>query len=132
MTRSILNLAIDAATLLAMLGLMVTGLIVRFVLPPGTGGRFGGERNALNLAGMSRHDWGDVHFWLAVALTGLILIHVALHWNWVCAMVHRAVRGPGRTQKLPAARLWMYGGGFMAGVAALVGAVVWLAYASVH
>jgi hypothetical protein len=91
MRRSTLNFVIDAASLLVMVGMVATGLVVRFVLPLGTGGRHSrGPGKAL--WGMGRHDWGDVHFWLAVATGLVLLVHVALHWAWVCGTVQRLVR----------------------------------------
>jgi hypothetical protein len=32
--------------------------------------------------GVSRHDWVDLHWVLALALILVIFVHLALHWNW--------------------------------------------------
>ena len=61
MKRSTLHFAIDVVTFLVMLAMIATGLLVRFVLSPGSG-----QRRALWK--YARHNWGAVHFWLAVAL----------------------------------------------------------------
>ena len=74
--RNTLNFLIDAAAAFAFLGLLFTGYIVRFVLPPGTG------RGYL-LWGTDRHGWGDFHTWFGYAMLGLIIIHLALHWKWI-------------------------------------------------
>lgn len=79
MKRNTLNLLIDLVSAIVMFGMIATGLIIRFALPPGSG------RSRL-LWTWGRHDWGDVHFWLAVAAGVLLLVHVALHWQWVCNM----------------------------------------------
>jgi hypothetical protein len=78
--------------------MILTGLIMRFALPPGSG-------NRRLLWSMGRHEWGDVHFWLAAAIGGVVLLHLALHWQWVCATVLRLVRPsyPGQSQRSP---LW--------------------------
>jgi hypothetical protein len=81
MTRNAFNFVIDAASFLVVLGLIGTGLINRFVLPPRSGG--------MSVWGLTRHDWGDVHFWLAVVAGGLLLVHLALHWQWVCVTACR-------------------------------------------
>ncbi len=94
MKRRNLHLAIDAATLVAMLCLVWTGIVVRYFLPPGTGGRGGGGR--LTLWGASRHEWGDLHFWLAVAVVTLVAVHVVLHWSWICATTRNLVVTRGR------------------------------------
>lgn len=90
MLRNRINLLLDIVSLLVFLALLETGLLIRYVLPPGsTGGR------GLSLWGWSRHDWGRVHWWLAVGLVALMLVHVALHWQWICTTLARVLRaGP--------------------------------------
>jgi hypothetical protein len=78
---TVVNYVIDTAALLVVLTLLCTGLFVRWVLPPGSGGHDGGPK--LVLWGMGRHGWGDVHFWLAIVAVGLLGIHVAVHWTWI-------------------------------------------------
>jgi hypothetical protein len=85
MKRNTLNFVIDLLSALVLLGIIATGLIVRFVLPPGSG-------RALALWSLGRHNWGDVHFWLAVAAAAMLLVHLALHWQWVCITTVRLLR----------------------------------------
>jgi hypothetical protein len=59
-----------------------TGYILRFPLPPGS-------NKSLSLWGLTRHQWGDVHFWVSLALLGVILLHVVLHWQWVVITMRR-------------------------------------------
>ena len=77
---------------LLFLSLIFTGSIMRWVLPPGSGGGgsggehlgrgFRGGRGAVQtLWTLTRHQWGDVHFWIAAALVAFILLHLALHWG---------------------------------------------------
>ncbi len=80
MSRSSLNAIVDAAAFAAFVFLAATGAVIRYVLPPGTG-------HFSTLWGMDRHEWGNVHFWIAVALMVAIAIHVYLHWAWVVAVV---------------------------------------------
>jgi hypothetical protein len=83
MRKNTLNFLIDLGTLLAILAMIGTGLILKYSLPPGSGGR------GLMLWGLGRHDWGDVHFWAAVGLGLLLATHIALHWPWVVGTVRR-------------------------------------------
>jgi len=83
MMRNVVNLIVDAVTAVTALGLVVTGLLIYFVLPPGRG------QGRATVLGWNRHDWGDVHFWIAMAVLALVLVHVLLHWQWVCKMVCR-------------------------------------------
>ncbi|MBX3394869.1 MAG: DUF4405 domain-containing protein [Phycisphaerae bacterium] len=96
MKRNTLNFCVDFVTLIVFLGMVITGFLVRFLLPPGTGGR-------LSIWNWGRHDWGDLHFWLAVGLLGLILVHVILHWAWICQVARRSITGD-QVAKRPLAR----------------------------
>ncbi len=81
MKKQTLNLITNTVSLLS-LGLVVsTGLIMKFVLPPGTGGRHGGH--ALTHFGLSRHEWGDIHLKASLVFIVLMVLHIYLHWNWV-------------------------------------------------
>ena len=86
-TRTSVNFWLDLATLLVMIGLAATGGIIHFVLPAGTG-------RSLSLFGLDRHEYGDVHFYLAVTVAALLVLHVLLHWSWVCGVVGRAFGNP--------------------------------------
>jgi hypothetical protein len=108
--------------------MIATGLAIRFVLPPGTGGRHG--EGGLLLWSLGRHDWGDVHFWMSVALGVLLVIHVALHWSWVCAMVQRFL-GCADTDQPGAGRRNAYGIAFLFAMVLIFGAFTWYAGTSV-
>jgi hypothetical protein len=75
MSRNRINCLVDVLAYLAMAGLAATGVIVRFRLPAGSGSDA--------ILGLTRHEWGGIHFWIAMALLVLMAIHVALHWTWV-------------------------------------------------
>lgn len=125
MARGTLNFIIDAVTFMVMLTMIATGLLVRFVLPPGSG-----ERRSL--WDYTRHDWGDVHFWLAVALGGLVLVHLALHWGWVCSLVSRWFAGAdahGRPKS--ALHRNFIGVMLLLAVTGLIGGFLWVAQRSV-
>ncbi|MFP4057788.1 MAG: DUF4405 domain-containing protein [Candidatus Brocadiia bacterium] len=99
MSKNKLNLLVDVLAYLAMACLAATGLIMLYRLPPGTGGRHSGEP-ALTLLGLGRHDWGNIHFYIALGLLGLVVLHIVLHWKWVTntfgSLVRRAgARRPG-------------------------------------
>jgi hypothetical protein len=92
MRRATVNFIVDAIAFLDLLCLMGTGMVLKRVLPPGSGGGGGygqgfrggrGPVEAREWLGMGRHDWGDVHFKLSVVFVVLILVHIVLHWNWI-------------------------------------------------
>jgi len=80
MNRPSLNFLIDAVAFAAFAFLTTTGILTRYVLPPGSG-------RYATLWGFDRHGWGDIHFWVAVALLGVLALHLVLHWRWVVCMV---------------------------------------------
>ena len=125
MKKSNLNFAIDVVTLLLMLLMICTGLIVRYVLPPGSGGHDGGP--GLFLFGMSRHGWGAVHFWLAIAVVAALVLHVALHWSWVCTVTQRLLSRAAPGRKLSPRQQVAYGVGLSAALLVLVAGLVMLA-----
>ena len=84
MSRNTFNVCLDFLSLLVMLGLATTGGIIHFVLPAGTG-------QSHVLFGLGRHDYGQIHFYLAATALPLLALHVALHWSWVCSVAARVL-----------------------------------------
>jgi len=76
MNRTKLNFWLDSGILLLFLGLLFTGLLMAFGLPHGIG-------RDITLWGLTRHDWGDIHFWVAVTFVAAIAVHFVLHWTWI-------------------------------------------------
>lgn len=85
MNRALLNVIVDLVAMLLFLGMLATGYLLRFPLPPGT-------NKSLTLWGLSRHQWGDVHFWISLGLLGVMLFHLALHWNWIVTVLGKRCR----------------------------------------
>jgi hypothetical protein len=97
MTRKQLILFWTDAALFVLFGaLAATGIIIHWVLPPGSGGRGGGRgggHQAAELLNLSRHDWGQIHFWIAALMLCGVLLHFAMHWGWIKTSVRRLFRG---------------------------------------
>jgi len=86
MKRNTLNFVVDLISLVVMLGMVWTGLLIHYVLPPGHG-----RGHGMSLWGWDRHGYGDVHFYLALVLMGLMVVHIWLHWAWVCATISKTL-----------------------------------------
>lgn len=80
MKKENLNFVIDAVALVIFILLVSTGLLMSYVLPPGSG-------HFSELWGMDRHEWGQLHFWIAIVLIIVIAIHLFLHWKWIFHIV---------------------------------------------
>ncbi|MFZ1539716.1 MAG: DUF4405 domain-containing protein, partial [Chromatiaceae bacterium] len=98
MNRPTLNFLIDAMAFIAFAFLTTTGVLTRYVLPPGSG-------RYATLWGLNRHGWGDLHFWVAVVLLGVLALHLALHWRWILCIV----RGQRSAASSPRVALGMIG-----------------------
>jgi len=90
MRRTTVNYIVDTVAFLNLVLMIATGIILKWVLPPGSGGGQGhgfrggrGPDDVKQLLGLGRHDWGDVHFVLSLLFTSLMLIHLILHWSWI-------------------------------------------------
>ena len=82
MKRTTLNLIIDAIGFVGFVFLTATGVLVRYVLPPGSG-------HHTTLWGLDRHDWGGLHFWIAVGFFVVLALHLLFHWRWIVCMTKK-------------------------------------------
>lgn len=80
MHRAKLNFMVDIVAFVAFVLLAATGVLVRYVLPPGSG-------HFSILWGMDRHEWGQLHFWIAIVLMASLGLHLLLHWRWIICMI---------------------------------------------
>ncbi len=98
MQRRFLKFAIDVVLFLCAMGLLMTGLLLAYILPPGSG--------RWQVWGVTRHEWGDVHYWIAMVMLGAAVLHVLLNWSWVCmvaaGLFRRDTDGPRRTTRYAA------------------------------
>jgi hypothetical protein len=85
MKKAWINFAVDGAMFVGMVLIALMGLVMEYVLPPGSGGcdHSGLGRGGQALFGLTRHEWGDVHFKIAVVLIALLAVHIVLHWTWI-------------------------------------------------
>ena len=108
MTKTQLNLVTDLVLFAALFGLTMTGGILQFVLPSGTG-------PSLRLFGLDRHDIGAVHFYLALFVVILLAVHLFLHWHWISCIMGKPFGHPKPSRR----RRTVWGVAFIA-VTALV------------
>jgi hypothetical protein len=94
MKRTHLNALIDLAAFIAFLLLLSTGFILEYQLPPGSGslqphgwGRGAAGRTIQTLWGWTRHDWGQLHYWIAVGMLAILALHLFLHWKWIVCIL---------------------------------------------
>jgi len=96
MKKTWLNFTVDLSMFLCLSFLALSGTIQRWALPPARGMRRG--LGPETLMGWTRHDWGDLHFWVAGFLVTLLAIHIILHWSWIVCRF-RELFGAGRKKE---------------------------------
>jgi membrane protease YdiL (CAAX protease family) len=70
--------AVNFLLYLSFCGLVGTGALLTWKLPPGSRGGGG-----LRVLDMSRHEWADIHFWLGFAMVAATVAHLCLNWQWL-------------------------------------------------
>jgi hypothetical protein len=101
MDKPKLNFIIDAFMFLTLMAMAGLGFLMKYTLPPGRAvwAKYG--RNLeLSWLGWDRHDWGDVHLYLAFALLGLLVIHLILHWQQILGLFRRFFPDPRRRYRI--------------------------------
>ena len=105
LSRTVLNFWLDASLLIVLIVLGITAVIVQFVFPPGVAAR------GWMLWGMSYGKWTSLQFAELCILCVGVLIHVMLHWTWVCSVATRRIL---RIRQLPDDGIrTVYGVGFL-------------------
>jgi len=73
-------MAVDGLAFCAFVLLTSTGVLMRFVLPPGSGHR-------TTVRGFDRHDWGEMHCWISMAFLSCLAIHLFVHRRWIASVL---------------------------------------------
>lgn len=70
---------VDTLLFLCIVGIIFIGFLMGLVLPKGPQA----PESAKYFLGLHRHQWGNIHFYLSIAFTVLIIIHLILSWKWI-------------------------------------------------
>jgi hypothetical protein len=117
MSRAWINLGLDFILLVIFSALMIVSVIVRFIFPPGL------YSQHWRLWGWTHHDWVTLQFGLVATLALGILIHVMLHWSWVCGMLVTRWK-QDKKAKLDEGLQTIYGVGFMIVLFGIMGIIL--------
>ena len=78
---TLINFWLDVTLGVVFLAVVWTSTIVRFVFPPAVNAR------DWSLWSWSVDQWIAFQYVLICVLTFLVLVHVMLHWSWVCGVI---------------------------------------------
>ena len=125
MSRTLLNFLLDTLLLIAFSVLVWSAVVVRFVFPPAAGTK------GWLLWELSYDQWISVQFAMVAILALGVLIHVMLHWSWVCGFV-AARLGRGKKAKLDDGTQTLYGVGLLIVIFNLLGLAIAAAALSIQ
>jgi hypothetical protein len=80
MKRPNVNFAVDCLGFAGFVLLTATGVLMRYVLPPGSG-------RSTAIWTLDRHEWGSIHFWVAIAFFAVLVFHLFLHRRWIVTLM---------------------------------------------
>ncbi len=85
MRRAKVNAVVDILALILFIPSLVSGVILHVFLPSGGGGFRGGAGviTANVFLGIVRNDWVDLHVFTSYVFTGLVIVHLLLHWRYI-------------------------------------------------
>lgn len=127
MTRSSMNLILDISLLVVFLTAVWIDFVLRFVFPPGT------LAAGYSLWGSGYDQWFEAQFWMNCLLLLGLLIHVMLHWSWVCGIIgNRVSRMLGRTVRADEGAQTIYGVAVLIVFATVLGIALTVAYLSLR
>lgn len=79
--KTVTNFWLDTFLLLNFLVLCWASIVLRYVFPPAE------KSSGWTIWGWGYNAWADMQFISLCVLAAGILLHVMLHWSWVCGVV---------------------------------------------
>jgi hypothetical protein len=125
MSRTVVNFLLDTVLLVAFVLLVWCSVVVRFVFPPGP------SATGWKLWGYDFDQWAGLQFSLVGALFVGIVVHVMLHWSWVCGVLASRLSSD-RKGRVDEGLQTIYGVGLLIAVLATIGIGVGAAVLSVR
>lgn len=96
--RARVNYWVDVVIAVGFLLAVASGIVL-YLVPSGgyQGGRNPYYGREILLLG---HDvWKDLHLWGGLSMTGGVLVHLVLHWNWMVCMTRNLLRRTRRVRE---------------------------------
>ena len=93
MKKSDWQYLIDTLLFICIIGIVIIGFLLGLVIPKGPSV----AESSKYLFGLHRHSWGNIHFYLSIAFTALVFIHLLLSWKWIKAKAKQIFKSTWRT-----------------------------------
>lgn len=128
LTRTDVNFLLDALLLLLFVALCICSVILEFVFPAGT------QADGGLLWDSSFNEWSRFRFYILASMAVAVVLHVMLHWSWVCGVLSSWLRSKlnqkSSTHDDPSRTLW--GVGLLIVIVNLMGAIIAAAALSIQ
>ncbi len=116
MTRTSVNFLLDCLLLVVFVLLLFFSVVLRFVFPPAS------SAYGWLLWSATYEDWAQGQFLVVCLLAFGILIHVMLHWTWICGVISsRLTQWRARPIRIDEASRTIYGVGLLIVLVNIVG-----------
>jgi len=127
MSRTVYNFLLDVFLFLVLVSLLFASIVLRFVFPvPATA-------TGWKLWGLGHETWTNLQFALITLLVLAVLLHVMLHWSWVCSIwVTKLRRHPERNTKPNEGTQTLWGVTLLIAVFAILGLLVGIAQLTIE
>ena len=127
LTKTDVNFWLDFLLLIAFVVLCGCATIVEFVFPPGP------QADGWLLWGKTYSEWSRMEYGILCFFAAAVLLHVMLHWTWVCGVVESRLGRKGANAAArdePTRTLW--GVGLLILILNVVGVAVAAAVLTIH
>jgi hypothetical protein len=128
LTRTDVNFVLDTLLLLLFVALCICSVILEFVFPAGT------QADGWLLWNSSFNEWSRFRFFILASMAAAVVLHVMLHWSWVCGVLSSRLRSKlnqkSSAHDEPSRTLW--GVGLLIVIVNLIGAIIAAATVSIQ
>jgi len=116
MNRTSVNFLLDSLLLVLFVLLLFSSVVLRFVFPPAT------TAASWMLWNAGYDDWAQFQFLVLCLFAFAILVHVMLHWTWICGVISsRLTQWRARPIRIDEASRTIYGVGLLIVIVNIVG-----------
>jgi len=81
LNKTTVNFWLDAFLLCIFLVLCWISIVIRYVFPPAA------SSEGWTLWGADYLTWTDIQFFALCLMAAAVLLHIMLHWTWVCGVI---------------------------------------------
>lgn len=127
MSKTIVNFILDSLLAATLLGILWTNAALQFIFPVPS------RSTGWTLWGFNYDQWSWFSFLFLFAFVVLAVLHVMLHWSWVCGVVtHRLLGRKGKGGEWSESTQTLIGVGFLVLLLHLLGALFLIALLTVQ